>query len=115
MVATPGPDGTGATSTICDDCSATANFVHGVAQLTLTLTLTLTLAQTLSLSLTPSLTLTVTKAAMPAQGHGAAAAQPSATPISTPISQAEIDLEAPASIAGEKSIRLDLDDVNGEV
>jgi len=49
---------------------------------------------------------------MPAQGHEAAAA---AQPSSTPISQAEIDLEAPASIAGEKSIRLDLDDVNGEV
>ena len=52
---------------------------------------------------------------MPAQGHDAAAAQPSAKPSATPISQAEVDLEAPASSAGEKSIRLDLDDVNGEV
>ena len=49
---------------------------------------------------------------MPAQGHDAVAG---VQPSSTPISQAEIDLEAPASSAGEKSIRLDLDDVNGEV
>ena len=33
VVALPGPDGMGATSTVCDDCAATANFVAGVALL----------------------------------------------------------------------------------